>query len=255
VLAARPAGVSPPRAVGMGTAGVVLPSGRVIAHAPNLPLDGYPLAEHLEARLQLPATILNDGRASAWGEYRGGAAAGRDPLLCLFFGTGVGVGLMVAGRPHGGADNAAGEIGHTVYRPGGRRCACGRDGHFEAYCGGRALAERAAAELGPPPAGAAAWTASALLALDAAAARAILQDAATAAAVLTANACTLLNPRAVVLGGGVLQAWPALGAHIEAFVRAECSAPIVQHLQFHASRLGSDAILVGAAAATAALWP
>jgi glucokinase len=244
-----------PVAAGFGTAGVVPPDGETITYAPNLPLDGFPLAQFVRERAGLPTVLINDGRASAWGEYLRGHAAGDDPLLCLFFGTGVGIGLIVDGRPLGGGNNAAGEIGHTTFRPGGRRCPCGRDGHFEAYCGGRAITERAAAEIGPRSDGA--WNvAHVLAAADGgdARARAILDDAAEAAVTLTENACTLLNPRAVVLGGGVLDGWPALRQRIEQHVRARTSAPIHEGLRFVASLGGSDAILWGAAAATGALW-
>lgn len=257
VLAARPAHVAPPVAFGVGTAGVIPLGGRTIATAPNLPLDGFDLAAHLETGWGLPTTLINDGRASAWGEYRVGSARGKDPLLCLFFGTGIGIGYLFDGRPYGGADNAAGEIGHTLWVAGGRRCPCGVDGHFEAYCGGRAIDELATAALGPGPLdaqGEPRWTAGAVAGSSHPAAAAILAAAEVAACALTANACTLLNPRAVVLGGGVLEGWPALRAAIPAFVRKHCSRPITEHLEFHASLAGSDAILIGAAAATGALW-
>ncbi|MBK8098445.1 MAG: ROK family protein [Planctomycetes bacterium] len=252
-LAALPAGATAPTAAGIGTAGVIPPDGLGIHHAPNLPLDQFPLAPYIRERFGLPTTLLNDGRASAWGEYLKGHAAGSDPLLCLFFGTGIGIGLMVGGKPYGGAANAAGEIGHTIWQPGGRRCPCGGLGHFEAYCGGRAITELAEERLGPGPGGKA-WTVGAVAAHDSATARAILAEAATAAAALVANACTLLNPRAVVLGGGVLDGWPALREHLAAFTRVETSEPIRRDLRFVPSLGGSDAILWGAAAATRQLW-
>jgi glucokinase len=253
VLARRPAALRAPAALGIGTAGVVALDGRSIVRAPNLPLDGVPLAARLGAACGLETTLLNDGRASAWGEYLHGEARGADPLLCLFFGTGIGVGLMVGGVPFAGADNAAGEIGHTTFVPGGRRCPCGADGHFEAYCGGRAIRERAVAEIGPLPGGAE-WTVGAVATHGSAAARRILADAESAAVTMTANACTLLNPRALVLGGGVLDGWPALREHLIAGVRARCSPAIAGNLQFAPSRGGSDAVLWGAAAATGRLF-
>jgi glucokinase len=252
VLAELPPGAAPPAAAGFGTAGVIPKDGRSIDHAPNLPLDGFPLAEHVERRFGLRTTVLNDGRASAFGEYLRGHAVGRDPLLCLFFGTGIGIGLIVDGRPYGGGTNAAGEIGHTTFRPGGRRCACGAPGHFEAYCGGRAISEQAEERLGPKAGGR--WNVADVLAHDSDAARAIVADAELAACTLVANACTLLNPRAVVLGGGVLTGWPALRDRIAAHVRAHTSGPIHRDLVFVPSLGGSDAILWGAAAATGALW-
>jgi glucokinase len=253
ILAAVPPGLAAPTACGVGTAGVIPPGNRVIHHAPNLPLDGFPLAEHLESKFGVRTTLINDGRASAFGEYLRGNAQGQDPLLCLFFGTGIGIGLMIGGQPYGGAGNAAGEIGHTIFAAGGRRCPCGGLGHFEAYCGGRAITERAEAALGPL-AGGKPWTVGAVVQHGSAAATAILAEAEAAATALVVNACTLLNPRAVVLGGGVLAGWPQLRQRIESAVRKECTQPITDGLRFADSLGGSDAILWGAAAATSAIW-
>lgn len=253
LLQQLPAGLDAPVAIGVGLAGVVQAGGRVVSHTPNLDLADHPLAEHLERRTGLRTTLLNDGRASAFGEYMRGQAQGSDPLLCLFFGTGIGIGLMVGGRPYEGADNAAGEIGHLSFVDDGALCPCGGRGHFEAYCGGRSITERAARELGPP-AGGGEWTVGELAQSHQPAALPILDDARRAAAMLVADACTLLNPRAVVLGGGVLEGWPALRPHLEAEVRRRCSPAVTRRLQFVASMAGSDAILIGAAAATLALW-
>ncbi|MEQ1631154.1 MAG: ROK family protein [Planctomycetota bacterium] len=115
-LAQCPREVEAPSGIGIGTAGVITVDGRGIERAPNLPLDDFALAAHLEAKFSLPTFLLNDGRASAFGEFRTGSAKGLDPLLCLFFGTGIGIGIIAGGTPHLGADNAAGEIGHTIWQ-------------------------------------------------------------------------------------------------------------------------------------------
>ncbi|MEO6595601.1 MAG: ROK family protein [Planctomycetota bacterium] len=254
-----PAGMEAPIAAGFGVAGVIPRDGRSIDRAPNLPLDGFLLADHVQAKFGVPATVLNDGRASAWGEFLRGHAVGRDPLLCLFFGTGIGIGLIVDGKPYGGFSNAAGEIGHTTFAPGGLPCPCGAFGHFEAYCGGRAIIERAVAEIGPAADGV--WTVGGVVTRANAggsgseAAKSILNEAESAACALVANACTLLNPSAVVLGGGVMAGWPGLRERIEAHTRKVTGRLVHEGLLFAPSLGGSDAILWGAAAATGALWP
>ena len=247
-------GAAAPSAIGVGVAGIVTRGERYLEGIPNLPLDEFPLREHLESKFGLPVTLLNDGRASAWGEYLRGAAKGQDPLLTLFFGTGIGIGLVVDGSPYAGARNAAGEIGHTVYRPGGRRCVCGRLGCFEGYCGGGPMTTRAAEELGPHPDGRR-WTVTDLLELAATnpAAREILKDAEDAACAMVASLATLLNPGAIVLGGGVLQAWPELQEKLEASTRAWVTRAVGDELMFATSEGGSDAILWGAAMATGGL--
>ncbi|HEB51988.1 MAG TPA: ROK family protein [bacterium] len=252
-----------PCAFGIGAAGVVDKAGAELGDPPNLPLGGFGLTAWCERQFALPVTLLNDGRASAWGEFLRGHAAGRDPLLCLFFGTGIGIGLIADGKPFRGGSNAAGEIGHTVYRPGGRVCPCGGRGHFEAYCGGRAMVERAAEELAGAPTGGghrAPWTVDDLVRCAGeegergAIARGILEDAGVAACTLIANATMVFNPNAIVLGGGVLSGWPELRQRLARHVR-ETTDPIYHRdLTFADSMGGSDAILWGAAAATGALW-
>ncbi|MGC6486726.1 MAG: ROK family protein [Planctomycetota bacterium] len=246
-------GLQAPLAVGVGAAGVVGADGDGLGDPPNLPLGGFGLRDWLSERTGLPVTLLNDGRASAWGEYLKGHASDRDPLLCLFFGTGIGIGLIADGKPYAGGANAAGEIGHTIYRPGGRVCPCGRVGHYEAYCGGRAISERAADELGPSPESS--WNVGAVVRAAAsgrADAAAILDEAAEAACTLVVNAAILLNPRAIVLGGGVLSGWPALRDQIVQSVREQTDGAIHEDLRFVESLGGSDAILWGAAASTGA---
>lgn len=252
----RPADWAAPTAIGIGAAGVIAKDLSSIIYSPNLPLAGVDLSAHFRSKLGLPLFMVNDGRASALGEWRFGDAAGSDPLLVLFFGTGIGIGLIVDGKPYEGHANAAGEIGHVLHRPGGRRCPCGRDGCYEAYCGGGPIEQRAGQDLCMPPESAARWRIDQIVAQARdrgdAGAQAILDDASLAAGSLVASLCTLLNPSAVVLGGGVLKGWPDLRQLIEAYVRDFCAEIITRDLVFAPSRLESDAILWGAAELTGA---
>lgn len=237
-----------PYAIGIGTAGLIAPDHESIALCPNLPVAGYPLGRRLRGRFGIPAVLINDGRASAIGEHLRGKAKGKDPLLVLFFGTGIGIGLIAGGKPFEGASNSAGEIGHTVHVPGGRLCPCGNRGCYEAYCGGGPILARAARELGAAPEGR--WSLAALrtAARQEPRARAILAEAERAATALVASACTLLNPAAVVLGGGVIaKGWPALFGKIERFARSFCSPSVTKRLRFVTALDGSKAILIGAA--------
>ncbi len=250
-------GVDPPSGMGVAIAGLVTPDHRRMTNSSNLPIDGIHLADLLEKVHDLPCSLINDGRASAYGEYVEGHAAGKDPLLVLFFGTGIGTGLIVNGSPYEGAANAAGEIGHTFSWPSGRICPCGEEGHFEAYCGGGPMTERAAQELGSTPAGASRWTVGDIVsaAETRPEARAILTDAEDAACAMTSSLVTLLNPAAIVLGGGVLAGWPELREKITDFIRARCRLAVTQGLEIVPTMAGSDAILWGAAWASGKLWP
>jgi len=236
---------------GVGTAGAIAPGADgTIHYAPNLPLDGFPLGKELAAFCPRPVTVLNDGRAAALGEYSFGRLRGKDPMVCLFYGTGVGIGVIVEGKVLSGAANAAGEVGHTIFRPEGPRCRCGKRGCFEALCGGGPMVERAAREIGPAPEGGE-WTVGGIVAearKGNAAAWRILSQALEAFQVVTANLVTLFNPAALILGGGVLQGWPELYGLVEEGIRVHCLSPVKDTYQMALSELGSDAILKGAAA-------
>ena len=134
-----------PSAVGVGTPGVVEPgSGRVLV-APNL--AGFdrpvPVADLLRARLGCPVAVGNDVNVAALGEVRAGAAVGHTDVLAVWMGTGLGAALVLDGRLRRGPHGLAGELGHSIVVPGGRRCGCGGLGHLEAYIGRRALEQRA----------------------------------------------------------------------------------------------------------------
>jgi glucokinase len=118
----------------------------------------------------------------------------------------------------------------------------------EAYIGGRHLTERAAELLHGFPAGASVGDlVQRAQQTGEAAATALLDEAATAAALITANLTTLLNPRAIVMGGGVLEGWPQLFDRIATALPEFCHAPVRDHLVLLRSRLGGDALLIGAA--------
>lgn len=130
--------------VGVGTPGMVM--GDTVGGASNVPgwSERFSLAEMLHERLERPVRLTNDGTAAAVGEHRWGAAAGHDDAMFVFSGTGVGAGLVLAGRPYEGGHGGAGELGHTVVVRGGATCPCGRRGCVEAYAGRRAMEQAAA---------------------------------------------------------------------------------------------------------------
>ena len=136
-----------PSAVGIGTPGVVEPgTGRVLL-APNLSGFDRPVEVRrlLEDRLGCPVSVGNDVNVAALGEVRAGAGVGHDDVLAVWLGTGLGAGLVLDGRLRVGPHGLAGELGHSVVVPGGRRCSCGGLGHLEAYIGRRALEAQARA--------------------------------------------------------------------------------------------------------------
>ena len=99
------------------------------------------LPPDLEAALGCPALVENDATAAAMGERLHGAARALRHFCFIHFGTGLGLGLVLDGRPYKGANGNAGEIGHIVVEPRGRACPCGNRGCLERYVSLHALEE------------------------------------------------------------------------------------------------------------------
>jgi len=92
--------------------------------------------------LGAPVTIENDATAAAVGERLHGAAKDLKNFCLIYFGHGLGLGIMIDGRPYRGANGNAGEIGHVLVEKGGRLCSCGQHGCLEAYASIHALDEK-----------------------------------------------------------------------------------------------------------------
>jgi glucokinase len=130
--------------VGVGSPGAVDPDTGAVSSARNLPgwEGSFPLAEVLSAKLGTPVRVGNDVQVATDAEFALGAGKPYRSLLGVFWGTGVGGGVILDGKPWLGR-GAAGEIGHIVIKNHGRRCTCGRRGCMEAYAGRAAMELRA----------------------------------------------------------------------------------------------------------------
>jgi glucokinase len=133
--------------VGVGSPGAVDAKTGAVADARNLPewSGSFPLGATLSEKLGARVIVGNDVQVATDAEFRLGAARDYDSVIGVFWGTGVGGGLILGGRPWHGR-GGAGEIGHMVLKDGGRRCGCGNRGCLEAYAG-RASMERHARRL------------------------------------------------------------------------------------------------------------
>jgi glucokinase len=144
--AAEAAGIDSPRleGVGVGSPGIVDSRKGIVTSARNLPSweGSFPLAGALEESLSTRVKIENDVQAATDAEFHLGAGRPYRSILGVFWGTGVGGGIILDGKPWLGR-GGAGEIGHVVIRVDGARCPCGRRGCVEAYAGRKALEERA----------------------------------------------------------------------------------------------------------------
>lgn len=204
--------------IGLGSPGDVDAGEGTVAQARNVSpdwLDPYPVAAELGKTLGSPVAIGNDVQVATDAEYRLGAGKPYRSLLGVFWGTGVGGGLVLDGKAWTGR-GAAGEIGHMVVKRGGARCTCGRRGCVEAYAGRAAMELRARREVkkgrrtslfeimekrGRPKLTSGVW-ARALEDGDKLAER-LIARAVRALGAGIASAVNLLDVEAVILGGGL----------------------------------------------------
>jgi glucokinase len=129
--------------VGVGSPGAVSPAG-VVTSARNLPgwEGSYPLAGNLETALGTRVVVGNDVAVGTQAEFAIGAAKQYSSVLGVFWGTGVGGGIILDEKMWHGR-GGAGEIGHVVVKDNGRRCGCGNKGCMEAYAGRASMEARA----------------------------------------------------------------------------------------------------------------
>jgi glucokinase len=122
--------------VGVGSPGEVDTAAGTVARAGNLPgWEGvFPLAGELARELGVRVEVGNDVRLAVEAERRLGAGRTFSSFLGVWWGTGIGGGLVLDGKPWLGR-GSAGELGHVVVKLDGRRCPCGRRGCVEAYAG------------------------------------------------------------------------------------------------------------------------
>lgn len=246
-------------AVGVGAPGLVDVAG-VLRFAPNLPgVVHLPLRERLEARLGVPCAVDNDATVAALGEAGLGAGRGVDDVVVVTLGTGIGGGIVLGGRIWRGANGFAGEPGHVMVDPHGPPCPCGRRGCWERYASGSGLGRiaRDAAQAGRASAVVAAAGGDPDLVRGehvgvAAAARdpealAIVEEFAWWVAAGVANLVNVLDPGAVVIGGGLVAMGELLLDPVRrAYEGLVLAADEREPVRIELAELGEDAGAVGA---------
>jgi len=229
--------------VGLGVAipGVVRQSDGCIRFAPNLGWVDQPLGELLRQQLgELPMWMGNDADLGLLAEHRRGAARGIDDVVFLAGEVGVGGGMVIGGRPLIGAGGYAGELGHMVVRPGGRRCRCGARGCWETEIGSPALARA----LGLPARTSTEDLVSALAEADPAGGA--LDEVGHYLGLGMASIVNLVNPRMFIVGGLLRQVYPLVEPIVRASLAAAALAAPVEQLRVVVPLLGGDAALIGA---------
>jgi fructokinase len=212
-------GCSRPPVIGIGTPGAVEPATGAMKNCNTVCLIGRPLSADLSAALGVNVKVANDANCFALAEATLGAARGRGVVLGLILGTGVGSGIVIHGRVLEGLHGIAGEWGHNPIRGERTPCYCGRLGCVETVIAGPSLErfyrELSGGHLGLPRI------------VDRAtegepAARATVERLREKFAEAIAAVINLLDPDAIVIGGGV--------GNIEALYESVTREAIQRHL-------------------------
>ena len=128
--------------IGVCTPGAISRSTNLVKNSNTESLIGRPLGHDLEARLGRKIALENDANCFSVAEATLGIAKGFQLVFGVIMGTGVGGGITINGRIYRGRSNIAGEWGHHTLHPGGNSCYCGRTGCAETYLSGPALEKR-----------------------------------------------------------------------------------------------------------------
>ncbi|MFB0618712.1 ROK family protein [Streptomyces sp. AGS-58] len=199
---------APAAAAGIAVPGIVDDARGTAVYSANLGWKDVPLRHLLTERLGMPVALGHDVRTGGLAEGRIGAGRGADRFLFVPLGTGIAGAIGIDGRVEAGADGFAGEIGHIRVRPQGAACPCGQYGCLERYASASAVSAAWAAACGNPDADAA-DCARAVVSGDPNAVR-VWQEAVDALADGLVTALTLLNPRTMIVGGGLAEAGEVL---------------------------------------------
>ncbi|WAC20865.1 ROK family protein [Luteolibacter sp. SL250] len=206
----------------------------------------------LEAKTGLPVTVENDANCMAFAEWKQGAGRGFQHLICMTLGTGVGGAVIANGQLVRGARHGAGEIGQTSIDYQGRPGAYGNLGALEDYVGNNEItaSARVAYEAAGDPKGAEQCSPAALAAAANAGdpiALKIWDDVGRMIATAAMNCCWLLNPDAIIIGGGVAKAGKLVFDPITKHLHEQLSGPFKDDLKIVPARFGNEAGIVGAA--------
>ncbi|MCX5341877.1 MULTISPECIES: ROK family protein [Streptomyces] len=230
-------------AAGVAVPGIVDAENGIAVYASNLGWRDVPMRELLGERLGgVPVALGHDVRTGGLAEGRIGAGKGADRFLFVPLGTGIAGAIGIAGTIESGAHGYAGEIGHIVVRPDGPDCGCGQRGCLETLASASAVTRAWAAASGDPTADAA-DCAKAVESGDPAAVE-VWRNAVDALAAGLVTALTLLDPSALIIGGGLAEAGETLFTPLRAAVEERVTFQKLPHIV--PAALGDTAGCLGA---------
>jgi glucokinase len=250
------------RGIGIAAPGPLDSRSGIIISPPNL--KGWhkvPLRQIIHEEFQIPVALGHDASVAALGEHVFGAGRGAPDMIYITVSTGIGGGVLLAGKLLEGVSGVAPEPGHMTIDVHGPRCNCGNIGCLEMLASGTAIARHAAEAIAQGQGQSMMEVARALQAQEVDArvvveaakqgdqtASAIMREAAEYVGVGLVNLIHMFNPALMVIGGGVAQAGPLLFEPMQRVVDERAMQVQRQAVRIVPAELGGDAGLLGAAA-------
>jgi glucokinase len=248
------------KGIGISIAALISSDYGTIVGAPNIAnLSKLNFVNEIKEEFELPIIIENDANAAMWAEFKFGNAKGLNPVMFFIIGTGVGGGLVIDGKLFKGANGIGAEFGHMCVVPNGLLCGCGSKGCIEQYASGGALIRYANEALLANPDkseevlsfGEGKLSGTALTKAAKAGnelALAAFSKQADWLGLACASYSLIIDPQAIIIGGGVVDAGELFLAPVRAAMRkympfAESHVPP----KIIAAKFGNDAGLIGAA--------
>jgi len=233
------------RGIGLGLPGLIDVKKGIVTFLPNIPgWRNVPLKNFIEKKLRIPTFLDNDVNVITLAEWKYGAGRKYTNLICITLGTGVGGGLILNNALYRGEGYAAGEIGHMPLNEQGPRCNCGGFGCFERYVGNKILQKKAARifrkkniqfpDIYP------------LAKKGDRRARQFWQEAGEHIGNGLIGVVNLLNPRLIIIGGGVSNNLIFMKAKIEKVIRKRAMNVQGRMVKIVRAQLGDDAGIIGA---------
>lgn len=242
-------------AMGMCTPGPVDHVNGVLLDPPNVQgLHYAPLGALLTARLGFPVRLEHDAKAAALGEFYFGAGRGKQSMVYIIVGTGVGAALIMDGMVYRGMHNSAGEFGHTVLDRNGLLCSCGNRGCVETFMSGPRLAQwyellqtGRQSVVQRPQSTLTGETVATLAAQGDPVAVTVITQAGEALGAAIATLAMIVNIDLYVVGGSVAKCGEWLLAPARQAVPRHAFASVASHVRVVASGLDTDAPILGCA--------
>ncbi len=244
--------------IGIGIAGQVDRENGILIASPNIDTYNMHIKQIIEEKIGIPTYIGNDVEIATIGEKRFGSGKECDDFICIFVGTGVGSCIVKNNKICYGATGTAGEIGHIIVDQGGRPCGCGSNGCLEAYASRTAIEKRITGALKKGRQSivlefikrdgkiTSSVIKKALLHKDDLVLQAIEEGSDYLASGI-ASVINLINPKLIILGGGLIEAVDEFYQRTIKKARMKALKVPSSSILFEKASLGDNAGIIGAA--------